>query len=49
MDSNISARNKLRLVILYALRYQKTKSSDIAALIDLMQKNGVNKEDAKVR
>lgn len=48
MDPNISGRNKLRLVILYALRYQKTKANDIANLIDLMLKNGVNREDGKV-
>ncbi|KAJ6585117.1 Sec1 family-domain-containing protein [Mycena capillaripes] len=40
--------NKLRLVILYALRYQKTQTSNIASLINLLLSNGVSKEDARL-
>ena len=41
--------NKLRLVILYALRYQKTQAQNVASLINLMLENGVSREDARVR
>lgn len=40
--------NKLRLVILYALRYQKTQSHNVASLISLMLENGVQREDARL-
>lgn len=40
--------NKLRIVILYALRYQKSQTANIAALIELLLQNGVSKEDARV-
>ncbi|KAI0916911.1 hypothetical protein AcW1_007765 [Taiwanofungus camphoratus] len=40
--------NKLRLVILYALRYQKTQSHNVASLITLMLENGVSREDARL-
>ena len=40
--------NKLRLVMLYALRYQKTQTANIASLINLALANGVSREDAKV-
>ncbi|KAJ7695941.1 Sec1-like protein [Mycena rosella] len=40
--------NKLRLVILYALRYQKTQTSNIASLIKLLLSNGVPREDARL-
>ncbi|KAH9936618.1 Sec1-like protein [Fomitopsis serialis] len=40
--------NKLRLVILYALRYQKSQANNVASLINLMLENGVNREDAKL-
>jgi hypothetical protein len=40
--------NKLRVVILFALRYQKTQTGNIASLINLMLANGVSREDAKV-
>lgn len=42
------AWNKLRVVILYALRYQKTQTSNIAALINLLLSNGVSREEARV-
>lgn len=34
--------------MLYALRYQKTQTANIASLINLMLENGVSREDAKV-
>ncbi|THH28265.1 hypothetical protein EUX98_g5925 [Antrodiella citrinella] len=40
--------NKLRLVILFALRYQKTQASNVASLINLMLENGVQREDARL-
>ncbi|KAJ7147096.1 Sec1 family-domain-containing protein [Mycena crocata] len=40
--------NKLRLVILFALRYQKTQTSNIASLINLLLSNGVSREDARL-
>ncbi|KAL4249081.1 STXBP/unc-18/SEC1 family protein [Abortiporus biennis] len=44
----IPSWNKLRLVVLYALRYQKTHANNVAALITLMLENGVSREDAKL-
>lgn len=35
--------------MLFALRYQKTQTANIANLINLMLSNGVSREDAKVR
>ncbi|KAJ8474963.1 hypothetical protein ONZ51_g6862 [Trametes cubensis] len=40
--------NKLRLVMLYALRYQKSQPQNVASLINLMLENGVSREDAKL-
>ncbi|GBE83113.1 Vacuolar protein sorting-associated protein [Sparassis crispa] len=40
--------NKLRLVILYALRYQKTHANNVALLINLMLENGVQRENARL-
>jgi hypothetical protein len=34
--------------MLYALRYQKTQTPNIASLINLLLANGVPREDAKV-
>ena len=48
VDRSVSAEKKLRIVILFALRYQKTKANDIANLISLMLENGVSHDDAKV-
>ena len=48
MDNAITSRNKLRIVMLYALRYQKTQTNNIAHLINLLLENGVSVEDAKV-
>ncbi|CDO69996.1 hypothetical protein BN946_scf184973.g6 [Trametes cinnabarina] len=40
--------NKLRLVMLFALRYQKSQAQNVASLINLMLENGVSREDAKL-
>lgn len=47
-NNDISPRNKLRLLILYALKYQKTQGNNIASLITLALQNGVRPEDARV-
>jgi len=47
-NPSLPAWNKLRLVILYALRYQKTQTSTIASLINLLLSNGVSREDARL-
>ncbi|KAH7912553.1 Sec1 family-domain-containing protein [Hygrophoropsis aurantiaca] len=44
----VPAWNKLRVVMLYALRYQKTQTSNIALLINLLLSNGVSREDARL-
>ncbi|KAJ2919193.1 hypothetical protein MD484_g1236, partial [Candolleomyces efflorescens] len=48
MDNSVPADNKLRIVMLYALRYQKTQTNNIANLIKLLLENGVPPEDAKL-
>jgi len=47
-DNAISPWYKLRVVMLYALRYQKTQAANIGVLIDLMLTNGVAQDDAKL-
>ncbi|KAI0004570.1 Sec1-like protein [Russula compacta] len=47
-NNDISPRNKLRLLILYALKYQKTQGNNIASLITLALQNGVRPEDARL-
>lgn len=48
LNPAVPAWNKLRVVILYALRYQKTQASNVASLIKLMLENGVSREDARI-
>jgi hypothetical protein len=47
-NNAVSPQNKLRLLILFALRYQKTQASNIASLITLALQNGVRPEDARL-
>ncbi|KAF7985600.1 hypothetical protein HWV62_3903 [Athelia sp. TMB] len=47
-DPAVPPWGKLRIVILYALRYQKTQTSNIASLVKLMLENGVSREDARL-
>ncbi|EGN98335.1 hypothetical protein SERLA73DRAFT_109778 [Serpula lacrymans var. lacrymans S7.3] len=47
-NPSINPWNKLRIVALYALRYQKTQTSNIASLINLLLSNGVPQEDARL-
>jgi len=44
----VPAWNKLRIVVLYALRYQKTQTSNIGTLINLLLSNGVSPEEARL-
>lgn len=47
-DKDVPPWNKLRLVMLFALRYQKTQTANIASLINIMLSNGVSREDARL-
>jgi len=47
-DPGVPPWNKLRVVMLYALRYQKTQTANIASLINFLLANGVSREEAKV-
>jgi hypothetical protein len=47
-DPAVPSWNKLKVAILYALRYQKTQQTSIANLINLLLSNGVSREDARV-
>lgn len=47
-DPAILPVNKLRLAMLYALRYQRNSSNVIPAVVDLLTKNGVSENEAKV-
>ncbi|KAF8627493.1 hypothetical protein AX17_006304 [Amanita inopinata Kibby_2008] len=47
-DGTLSPWYKLRMVMLYALRYQKAQAHNIASLINLMLENGVSQEDARL-
>ncbi|KAF8586314.1 vacuolar protein sorting-associated protein 45 [Ramaria rubella] len=47
-NPSIPPANKLRLVILYALRYQKTAANNIAILINTLLEQGVTREDARL-
>lgn len=44
----IPANNKLRLAILYALRYQKLASNAITSVVDALIQNGVSADRARV-
>lgn len=47
-NPSIQPLNKLRLTMLYALRYQKQQANNIATLISSLVEHGVTKEEAKV-
>lgn len=49
MNPSIQPYNKLRLVLLYAIRYQKQAASNIASLITALKEQGVPKEETQVR
>lgn len=40
--------NKLRLAMLYALRYQRNSSNAIPSVVELLKKNGVSENESKV-
>jgi hypothetical protein len=45
---DIASSNKLRLALLYALRYQKYSANAISQIIDLLLNNGVHESDVAV-
>lgn len=47
-NSSIPAANKLRLVILYALRYQKSAANNISMLFNLLVEQGLSRDEAKL-
>jgi vacuolar protein sorting-associated protein 45 len=44
----IPSSNKLRLAILYALRYQKLAGNAITSVVDALIENGVSADRARV-
>jgi Sec1 family len=46
--STIPPVNKLRLAMLYALRYQKNNNNAISSVVDLLVKHGLKEDEAKV-
>lgn len=48
LSRDIPAGNKLRLAILYALRYQKLPGNAIAGVVDALIANGVSADRARV-
>lgn len=44
----IEAEAKIRLAVLYALRYQKFSGNAIVAVVDLLQQNGIPESDARL-
>ena len=47
-DPSIPSFNKLRLVLLYSLRYQKSSLANVAGLISALVENGVSQNEANV-
>ncbi|ORX98635.1 Sec1-like protein [Basidiobolus meristosporus CBS 931.73] len=47
-NSRISDRAKVRLVLLYALRYEKSPNNAITTLIELLHRNGISELDIKL-
>lgn len=48
MNPSIQPYNKLRLVMLYALRYQKQAAGNIANLISALKEQGISSEETQV-
>ncbi|KAH9820270.1 Sec1-like protein [Melampsora americana] len=44
----IESEAKIRLAVLYALRYQRFSGNAIVAIVDLLQQNGIPEEDARL-
>ncbi|EGG01948.1 uncharacterized protein MELLADRAFT_78910 [Melampsora larici-populina 98AG31] len=44
----IEAEAKIRLAVLYALRYQKFSGNAIVGIVDLLQQNGIPEKDARL-
>ncbi|KAK2465256.1 hypothetical protein APHAL10511_002610 [Amanita phalloides] len=47
-NNALSPRYKLRIVMLYALRYQKTQANNIGLLVNLLLTNGVAADEARL-
>ena len=47
-NPRVRPTNKLRLAILYALRYQKAQGNQIAQVVDALIQNGVTADRAKL-
>ncbi|KAF8322629.1 Sec1-domain-containing protein [Clavulina sp. PMI_390] len=47
-DPGVLPVNKLRLAMLYALRYQRNSGNAIDAVVDLLKKNGVSENESKL-
>lgn len=47
-NPRVRSSNKLRLAILYALRYQKAQGNQIAQVVDALIQNGVTADRAKL-
>ena len=47
-DHNISEDAKVRLVLLYALRYERTPNNAIKSLIDMLDHVGVSEQKSAV-
>lgn len=44
----ISSDAKIRLAVLYALRYQKFSGNAVVGIVDLLQQNGIPEQDARL-
>ena len=47
--SDVAPENKLRLTLIYALRYQKYSANAISSTMDMLLNNGVSESDVAVR
>ena len=47
-DENVRMMDKLRLVMLYALRYESHTNNDVHGLVDTLTKRGLPEKDRRV-
>ena len=45
---NVSAEMKVRLVLLYSLRYERSPSNSRAQLVDILHRNGVDERKTRI-
>lgn len=48
-NENVSELDMIRMVSLYALRYEKHNSNDVGGLLNMLSRRGVNEHYKKVR